>query len=251
MIEMVCPQCGRTGVAPKEKINSRLNCKKCHAIFYLTESGRSVLGEPPGAHHDPHGHGTGHALAESHAHGSHATHPASRQNDEYDAGRAILSWVPVGLIGLVAVASATYYFWPVRDDTSNLAAKAHLVAQSIAADKLAAIQPLAAEDGKSDLGTWYERFRPIVDEMRRDSGAGEVACSFLVTEENRETRTGEATLFFVPKLGNERTEAIARAASTKPLARKTLDVPTRWTFDNSGNWRLDVRRTAMAANSVH
>ena len=49
MIEMKCPACGAEGRAPKDKINTRLVCKKCLRVFHLTPSGRAVIGEPPQA----------------------------------------------------------------------------------------------------------------------------------------------------------------------------------------------------------
>ena len=47
MVEMKCPACGAEGRAPKDKINTRLVCKKCLRVFHLTPSGRAVIGEPP------------------------------------------------------------------------------------------------------------------------------------------------------------------------------------------------------------
>ena len=47
MIEMKCPACGAEGRAPKEKVNTRLVCRKCLKVFHLTPTGRAVLGEPP------------------------------------------------------------------------------------------------------------------------------------------------------------------------------------------------------------
>src|SRR5947209_6580362 len=47
MVELECPKCGRGGGVPKEKVNTRLVCKKCHSVFYVTSAGRTILGEPP------------------------------------------------------------------------------------------------------------------------------------------------------------------------------------------------------------
>src|SRR4051812_33288916 len=46
MIEMACPSCGRAGQVPKEKLQSRLVCRKCHVVFHMDPGGRAVLGEP-------------------------------------------------------------------------------------------------------------------------------------------------------------------------------------------------------------
>src|SRR4051794_25613205 len=49
MIEMSCPSCGRAGQVPKEKLHTRLVCRKCHVVFHMEPSGRAVLGEPLGS----------------------------------------------------------------------------------------------------------------------------------------------------------------------------------------------------------
>ncbi len=50
MIDLACPSCGRAGQVPREKLHSRLVCKKCHVVFHMDTSGRPVVGEP---HHGP------------------------------------------------------------------------------------------------------------------------------------------------------------------------------------------------------
>lgn len=47
MIEMKCPGCGAGGRIPRDKINTRLVCKKCLKVFHMTQGGQTVLGEPP------------------------------------------------------------------------------------------------------------------------------------------------------------------------------------------------------------
>ena len=47
MIEMKCPGCGAGGRAPRDKMNTRMVCKKCLKVFHLSPSGTPVLGEPP------------------------------------------------------------------------------------------------------------------------------------------------------------------------------------------------------------
>jgi len=46
MIAMSCPSCGRAGQCPKEKVHTRLVCRKCHVVFHLDASGRAVIGDP-------------------------------------------------------------------------------------------------------------------------------------------------------------------------------------------------------------
>ncbi len=46
MIEMSCPRCGAGGRVPRDKVNSRLVCKKCLQVFHLNPSLKAVVGEP-------------------------------------------------------------------------------------------------------------------------------------------------------------------------------------------------------------
>ncbi len=47
MIPMSCPSCGRRGNVPLDRLNTRMHCKKCDAVFHLDATGKPVLGEPP------------------------------------------------------------------------------------------------------------------------------------------------------------------------------------------------------------
>jgi hypothetical protein len=47
MIPMSCPSCGRRGTVPPDRLNTRMHCKKCDAVFYMDSGGRITLGEPP------------------------------------------------------------------------------------------------------------------------------------------------------------------------------------------------------------
>lgn len=49
MIPMSCPSCGRRGNVPLDRLNTRMHCKKCDAIFHLDATGKPMLGEPPSA----------------------------------------------------------------------------------------------------------------------------------------------------------------------------------------------------------
>jgi hypothetical protein len=46
MIPMTCPNCGRRGTVPPDRLNTRMRCKKCEAIFFMDRSGKIVLGDP-------------------------------------------------------------------------------------------------------------------------------------------------------------------------------------------------------------
>src|SRR5262249_49109459 len=43
MIEMSCPRCGAGGRVPRERVNSRLVCRKCLQVFHLSPSLQPVI----------------------------------------------------------------------------------------------------------------------------------------------------------------------------------------------------------------
>jgi hypothetical protein len=49
MIPMSCPSCGRRGNVPLDRLNTRMHCKKCDAVFHLDNTGKPVMGEPKSA----------------------------------------------------------------------------------------------------------------------------------------------------------------------------------------------------------
>jgi hypothetical protein len=46
MIPMTCPSCGRRGTVPPDRLNTRMHCKKCDAVFFMDRSGKIVMGDP-------------------------------------------------------------------------------------------------------------------------------------------------------------------------------------------------------------
>lgn len=52
MIKMSCPNCGRRGNIPSEKVNTRLHCKKCDAVFHMDTAGKILLGDPDAVRED-------------------------------------------------------------------------------------------------------------------------------------------------------------------------------------------------------
>ena len=63
MIDMKCPSCGAGGRVPREKVNTRLVCKKCLRVFHVTASGNTVLGEPAAPKDQPKPHHAASRLA--------------------------------------------------------------------------------------------------------------------------------------------------------------------------------------------
>jgi len=46
MIPIECPKCGREGNVPPDRLNAKLTCRGCQAVFHLDNTGRMVMGAP-------------------------------------------------------------------------------------------------------------------------------------------------------------------------------------------------------------
>ena len=240
MIDMECPKCGRFGSVPNDKVNSRLVCKKCLAIFHLTPTGRAVVGEPPDHKYEEHAQAA--AVARS------QKKKESLDFGSFDMGRGGLL---LGALGLGFIALIATYLFSGPPDHDFLEPQAQKLAQALAVDNLDYVKEASAEGSASDVNKWWEKVRPILAEMQRDSSTNELLSFVLVIEENTNTRTGLVDAAFRPEKGTSRAESIAIEASAKPSGRASLTLPIYWVMDEKGKWRVDGSKTLNAAASVH
>jgi hypothetical protein len=229
MPEVECPSCGGFGNVPREKMNDRMVCRKCHAIFHVTRAGRSVMGEPPKVtpvdHGLPHGHPD--AVATATGSGGGAFGLTTRQVQMVVGGAALLGLVAYFGIGLLG-------------SGKSLEATARELARQMSAGDNAAVAQASAADSLSDTNLWYQLLRPTLEEMKKN--VPDHTLDIAVTERS----SGRLAIFFGTEHSSARTSAISKAASPAPM-RTSLEVPTYWERDSYGNWRLDGKRTLAVA----
>jgi hypothetical protein len=148
MIPMKCPSCGRKGSIPPNRLNTRMHCKKCDAVFHMDPSGRVVLGEPGGRE-------------------KRATRREERAKNEpldpigYLAKsktfRRVLVVAGAVLLVAVIVQAAMSLNPPVPLD---LAERTDYVGQMFAEERLGRLKALAVPSTRDDLVAWYEKTRP-------------------------------------------------------------------------------------------
>ncbi len=244
MTDMECPKCGRQGSVPKEKLNSRLVCKKCLTIFHLTPTGRVVLGEPPDHKY---------AGGQEHHHAAVATAAQTKKAstsvaDLFSDANSTRTAVLGGLLALGLLVLGGYYM--LGDSGENaLRVKSRRVANALAGNDLTSIKKLATPDSLDDVGKWFDTYYPVLDEMKRASATNELRITVMASE-NPMSKTGEGDAFFTPARGNERAENLATESGTKGSARTSLGLPLYWILDDGGSWRLDGKRTLTSAPAL-
>ena len=150
MIPISCPGCGNPGDLPLDRLNSRLTCKKCGAVFYMDTSGRMMLGDPNAPKK-----------------GRRKQAQAQRSEPiDLDFGRMIRDiprpvrlGVPILLIAglLVYVAARFIGSLGVPEDVTG---RSQYVGELFADNALEELRAITAPGTAEDLDKWYEAVRP-------------------------------------------------------------------------------------------
>jgi hypothetical protein len=236
MIDMKCPSCGAGGRIPREKVNTRLVCKKCLRVFHVAPGGQSVLGEP--------------AAAKSAAK-PHAPHAAARHDtvERFDNVAATLSKMKlpqvdiriVGGIGLIVLLGALGYWFFARQSVER---RSEEIAKAfVKADMKTAID-LSLPGTEMDTIQWYSMRFTQYNELKLAFGGQEAGAT--IVEKGVKDGVAEVSLHF--SKGGLRFDGSIFSDMFQPnpsLAdtKQTLEIPLFWVTDFWGNWMLDGTRT--------
>lgn len=239
MSEVECPKCGRLGNVPREKLNSRLVCKKCLSVFHLTPTGRAVLGEVPDHKYEEH--------ARAAAIAAEKKHRAVDIVAEYDLGR---SAVLAGALALSLLVLGSLFFYSGGSPREFLQFKAGSVADALAEDNLSYVMKNAMKDGATDANQWFVNVQAILAEMKKESPEKKLETLVMVIEEDPDAKTGQVEVAYLQKKSTSRSEEIAKAAGAKPIGRTSLTVPIYWVYEG-GTWLVDGKKTLTASATMH
>ena len=243
MIELECPNCAGRGSVPNDKATARMVCKKCHMVFHMTPTGRTMLGEPPVAGkekdnkktaHDP-GHASGGASA-------------AKKRDfaeglfEFNRVQILAGVLAVGMLGLGC------FVVMAGGGKDILSQKAQEMADAVSAGNVSSVKGLSRSEGADAAVKWYDSVHSQYEGMKKSSPGQGVLASVFVIEENHAKREGQALILFAPAAGSTREQSIAKAAGvgTTPGDQSITQILTFWVLDR-GYWRLDGTRTAAVA----
>jgi hypothetical protein len=242
MIDMKCPSCGAGGRIPREKVNTRLVCKKCLRVFHVNAGGVSVLGEP--AHAAP-------ARSAPKPGAASSPRQASRHDtvERFDDITSKLSKIKVpqvdirvvGAIGLVVLLAAVGYWLFSKQ---SLESQSEEIARAfVKADMKTAID-LSTPETAMDTIQWYAMRFKQYNELKLAFGGQEAGAS--IVEKGEKDGVAEVTLLFSKggvrfdgSIFNEMFQPNPSLADTK----QTLEIPLFWVKDFWGNWKLDGTRS--------
>jgi hypothetical protein len=149
MIPIECPKCGREGNVPPDRLNAKLTCRGCQAVFHLDNTGRMVMGAPGDPEKDkarPHVQynkpGQGFDLAESWA----------------NIPIAAKVGVPVVLLGLLA-----WQFMPGGGAGYQNGSEAIL--RGLLSNDRSRVVSLSTSATAESSGKWFDVMQPLVEKQ--------------------------------------------------------------------------------------
>ena len=234
MIEIKCPACGAEGRTPKDKILSRLVCRKCLKVFHITPSGKTVLGEPP----------TPGQISTASSHASAAPDRTMKVEQWFDrASKRFFS--PASLIlltGLVLLAGGAI-FYSMRG-LERLEDRVARTARAAVEGDLRTVREMAAAGTESEVDEWYVSIRGQCDELLKRLGSKRL----IVESQVKSQDPGQTWADVVASVSIE--DDMQRKGSSIPDASIAVTnsadpiiLPMVWTSEGFGGWRLDGKKT--------
>jgi hypothetical protein len=263
MIEMACPSCGRAGQVPKEKLYTRLVCRKCHVVFHVDSQGRPVLGEPVTAAAKEK------AKKESESKSVFQSLKIPTLDDLTGAKDNLSDYTfPVkpaaGVLGGLVILWLLWGF--LSGPGESVADTSRAVADLLARDDLNRLKSFASSETKDDVVRWYDAAHPKLEKKREGWPSKDATVQVITVEENPKEGKGETQIFFMPAAG-----AGAGAAAPPPPPPPPIPTPGKsgaaapppaptgpqpasfhlfWVRSGS-HWLLDARQSyAMASRTV-
>jgi hypothetical protein len=245
MIDMKCPSCGAGGRIPKEKVNTRLVCKKCLRVFHVTSAGNTVLGEPAATKED---------LKPRQPHRDSARDDTVQTIDELTSrlSKIRLPQVQPATLGLIAGAvlflTIGYWFFFYKQ---SLATRTETVARAIIKSDMKTVVDLAAPGTEMDIMRWYSDVYKSYMDLRLALAGQEAGISIQLPGEDKGGATRVNLVFSKDGLrfdGSLFNDAL-QPNPTLSRSKQSLDVPLFWVKDLFGNWLLDGTKTLSGTGS--
>ncbi len=217
MIEMACPSCGRAGQVPKEKLNSRLVCRKCHIVFHVDSQGRPVVGEPHSAKEKTKKESESKSILKTLGIPTldQLTHMGDDLSDYTFPTKPVLGLLG-GLVGL-------YLLWGfLSGPGESVADTSRVVAQALARDDLNQLKTLATDETRDDMVRFRDAAHPKLEKAREGWSSKDVNLQVVVVEEDFSKGKGETEVFFLPAASG----APAPSASPAPASGAPPAVPS-------------------------
>jgi hypothetical protein len=243
MIEMKCPGCGAGGRIPRDKMNTRLVCKKCLKVFHMSPGGTTVLGEPPAAKNA-------------------SKEKARRESSggggiEFGGGLDLsstfskiklprISGAAAGISALVILIAAVGIWFFARQ---SLKQRAEVVAKAVMSQEAVKdIVDVSVPETAIEVIKWHSQTSMKYGELKMALGGLDAGLNINVLAES----SGGPGVVVVQysaegtRLGSAGMDAIQPIPSRNSVPTK-LEVHLYFVKDSFGNWLLDGKRTLEEA----
>ncbi len=232
-MEIQCPACGAEGRAPKDKIRTRLVCRKCLKVFHITSSGKTVLGEPLPTG-QPSIAGSQEAIAAD----------STQRVDQWFERTSKQLFSPSSLIfclGFILLSLAIAFFATRRQE--SLQERVAKAAKAAVLGDLQSIRELAATATEDGLVMWYISVRPQCDQLLQRSGGKTLAVETEVIRQDPDQERAEVVAHVSIEESLERKGVSLPEASMSITPGLLISLPLAWKREGSAGWRLDGSRT--------
>ncbi len=230
---------------PKEKVNTRLVCKKCLRVFHVTPAGNTVLGEPAAAQGRPQ------SPADRTATSSSARYGRALRRVDVKTLQDSASPGPADDLGIDRRRRACsrrfgYWFFFYKQ---SLATRTETIARAIIKSDMKTVDRSSAPGTEMDTIRWYNDVYKAL--YGSQAGTGRRRRPGSQSSSRRGRRAGERGSTWCSRRTGLRFDGslFNDALSPNPSlsnSKQSLEVPLFWVKDLLGNWLLDGTKTFSA-----
>ncbi|AMV39388.1 hypothetical protein [Planctomyces sp. SH-PL62] len=234
MITMNCPSCGAEGRVPKDKVNTRLLCKKCLKSFHLTPEGRVVAGSP---------HESGkalHLIPEAHV----LDHVEEEVDHWVERLRRSVPWIAAAVLVLGLVVGGLAVLRASRPLPFD--EQAARIAQALIRNDLKTLRGLSVSGTDDAVAEWAEAVRPEFQEHTESSQTAAPRVEVVRSHQDVGPGLREAFASIHTDQAVGRMGFAVPDVSTSMKSTGAVEVPMILAGDDRWGWRLDGGRTLEA-----
>lgn len=240
MIEMSCPRCGAGGRVPRERVNSRLVCRKCLQVFHLGPGNKAIVGEPPPQKDAPKvkekvaGERTGLTL----------------ELGDFGEKLGKIKLPDPKILGAVAGVALViaFFYWLFSKET--IEQRAETLAQAIRTMDMDVTSAIALPGTEIEAMKWLGDVHKEYTDLKLN--LGNIDPGVKIQAQPSSDGSTSQTLMVFSREGATSTGpmSVEQAASLEMKeGKKSLELVVFWAKDTWQAWRLDGKRTAENANA--
>jgi hypothetical protein len=149
MIPIECPKCGREGNVPPDRLNAKLTCRGCQAVFHLDNTGRMVMGAPGDPEKDK-------------------SRPHVQYNKPGEAFDAAEAWAKIPIaakvgVPVVLLALLAWQFMPGGGAGYQNASEA--IVRGLLSNDRPRVVSYGTSATSEAAGKWFDAMHPIVEQQ--------------------------------------------------------------------------------------